>query len=130
MKHVRRPSKRQIGEKENSPPSKRRRGSIRLDETTVELDQEDVQTFEENVKEMKRETEKRNPKTSRLKPLMDATYSGRRHWVKSEMPPVSTIMERFPALNIPTLVCIYTYIAHVFTCIYRKMFFLSVKMGV
>lgn len=101
---MRRPSKRQICEKENSLPSKRQRGSIRLDETTVELEQEDEHTFEENVKEMNQETEKRNPKTSRLKPLMDATYSGRRHWIKSEMPPVSTIMERFPALKIPRLV--------------------------
>jgi len=105
---MRRPSKRQISEKENVPrelPSKRqRKGSARLDETTTELEPEEEQSFEEKVKEMKCETEKRHPKTSRLKPLLDATFSGRRHWVKSEMPPVSTIVEKFPALKIPRLV--------------------------
>ena len=109
---MRRPSKRQIGEKENVPgelPSKRqRRGSTRLDETTAELEPEDEQSFEDNVKEMKCKTGKRHPKTSHLKPLMDATFSGRRHWVKSEMPPVSTIMNKFPALKIPLLVSMYT----------------------
>ena len=42
LKHMRRPSKRQIGENENSLPSKHQRRLIRLDETTVELEQEDV----------------------------------------------------------------------------------------
>lgn len=68
------------------------------------MDTEEEQRFQEDVKEMERETAKRKPKVSRLKPLMDATFSGRRHWVKTEMPPVSTIMERFPALKIPRLV--------------------------
>ena len=112
---MRRPSKRQINETENISselPSKRqRKGSTRLNEATTELEPEEEQSFEETVKEMKCETEKRHPKTSRLKPLLDATFSGRRHWVKSEMPPVSAIMEKFPALKIPRLVrfCTRTY---------------------
>lgn len=53
---------------------------------------------------MERDTAKRKPKISHLKPLMDATFSGRHHWVKTKMPPVSTIMERFLALKIPRLV--------------------------
>ena len=105
LKHMQRPSKRQIGYKENVPreaPHKRqKKGSTRLEETTAELDPEEAQNFEDNVKEMKCEADKRHSKTSRLKPLLDATFSGRRHWVKSETPPVSTIMEKFPALKIP-----------------------------
>ena len=109
---MRRPSKRQPGEKENVPdvlPSKRqRRRATRLDETTAELEPEDEQGFEDSIKEMNCESEKRHPKTSRLKPLLDATFSGRRHWVKSEMPHVFTLMERFPALKIPRLVSLST----------------------
>ena len=108
LKHMRRPSKRQVSDKENlpvDPPSKRRKkGANRLDEATEEIDPEDEQNFRDNIKEMECEAAKRKPKVSRLKLLMDATFSGRRHWVKTEMPPVSAIMEKFPALKIPRLV--------------------------
>ena len=108
LKHMRRPSKRQVSDKENlpvDPPSKRqKKGPNRLDEATEEVDLEDEQNFRDNIKQMECEAAKRKPKVSRLKLLMDATFSGRRHWVKTEMPPVSAIMEKFPALKIPRLV--------------------------
>lgn len=106
LKHMRRPAKGQSHDKENEPverpPKRQKTGPTRLDETTEEP--EDEQSFSENVKAMKQETAKKKPKISHLKPLMDSTFSGRRHWVKTEMPPVTTIMEEFPALNIPRLV--------------------------
>ncbi len=101
LEHMQRPSKRDINDKENQPdetPSKRRnKGPNRLNEATEEVEPKDEQSFSDNVKEMQCETVKRKPNDSHLKPLMDATFSGRRHWVKTEMTPVSTIMEKFPA---------------------------------
>ena len=108
LKHMRRPSKRVTSDKENQPvetPSKRRKTRPnRLDEATEDLEPEDEQSFRDDLKEMERETAKKKTKIARLKPLMDSTFSGRRHWVKTEMPPVSIIMEKFPALKIPRLV--------------------------
>ncbi len=57
---------------------------------------------------MECETAKRKPKVSRLKPLMDATFPGRRHWVNTEVPPSSTIVEKFPALKLLRLVTLGT----------------------
>ncbi len=101
LEHMQQPSKRDLNDKENQPhepPSKQRnKGPNRLDEATEEVESEDEQSFRDNVKEMECETVKGKPNVSHLKPLMDATFSGRRHWVKTEMPSVSTIMEKFPA---------------------------------
>ena len=110
LKHMRRPAKREISNKENMPvenPSKRRKtGSSRLDETTEPLEPDDEQRFRDDVKKMEQQTAKKKTKIAHLKPLMDSTFSGRRHWIKTEMPPVYTIIEKFPALKIPRLVSI------------------------
>ena len=110
LKHMRRPAKREIGDKENLPvekPSKRRKTApSRLDETTEPLEPEDEQRFRDDVKEMEQQTARKKRKLAHLKPLMDSTFSGRRHWIKTEMPPVDTIIKKFPALKIPRLVSI------------------------
>lgn len=54
--------------------------------------------------ETKCKAAKRKLKVYCLKLLIDATFTGRCHWVKTEMPPVSAIMEKFPALKILRLV--------------------------
>jgi len=72
---------------------------------TVEMDEEDRKTFDDDVKEMKKETAKKKTKVAHLKLLMDSTFSGRRHWIQREMPPVTDIVQKFPALKIPRLVC-------------------------
>lgn len=65
---------------------------------------EDQKTFDDDVKEMK-ETAKKKTKVAHLKPLTDLTFSGRRHWIQREMPPVTDIMQKFPVLKITRLVC-------------------------
>ena len=95
-------------DKENEPvekpPKRRKTKPTRLGDIVEEMDEEDRKTFDDDV-EMKKETAKKKTKVAHLKPLMHSTFSGRRHWIQRDMPPVTDIMQKFPALKIPRLVC-------------------------
>ena len=48
---------------------------------------------------------KENPKKKRVKRLMEATYIGRRAWVEEDLPRVFDVLEKFPPLNQPKVLC-------------------------
>ena len=66
--------------------------------------QEDSESLQEHIKGMKEEMKKAKPRDSLLGPLMKSTYKYRRDFILREVAPVSTVIDKFPALIRPSMV--------------------------
>lgn len=80
-------------EETSAPPPKRRREDDGVDLYQKECEDE---IFKD---QLAREMEKKKPKISRLKELMDATHNTRRVWIESNAPSVIEVFEEYPSLK-------------------------------
>ena len=73
-----------------------------FDDPSVE---EDSESLQEHIKGMKEEMKKAKPRDLLLGPLMKSTYKYRRDFILCEVTPVSMVIDKFPALIRPSMVC-------------------------
>jgi len=67
---------------------------------------EDAESLSEHIDSIKKEMEKERPRDSLLGQLMRSTYRYRRDQIITESIPVSKVLEDFPALKRPAMVCL------------------------
>lgn len=65
-----------------------------------ELDQSDDEEYDKYVKDLKHEMKRANPRSGKVKELMDKTSAGRRKWIESTKPSSVELVEVFPFLRV------------------------------
>ena len=60
---------------------------------------EDEISVSRNERSLQEETEKAKPNPQKLKELMARTLPNRVEWIRSECPPLSAILEKYPLLK-------------------------------
>jgi len=115
---IKRDRKRGVDEELQETPSntKRSKRSVLLDRYPVTSSscgdpsvEEDSESLHQHIKGMKEEMKKAKPRDSLLGPLMKSTYKCRRDDILCQNLPVSMVIERFPAIVRPSMVCTYAY---------------------
>ena len=66
--------------------------------------EEDAESLQAHIKGMKEEIKKAKSRDSLLGPLMKSTYKYRQDFIRCEITPVSTVIDKFPALVEPSMV--------------------------
>ena len=70
---------------------------------------DDAASIQSHLKTINEELKKTKPRDQLLLPLMKSTFTIRRDYVQNEANSVKDILEKYPALNRPAVVNIYTY---------------------
>jgi len=91
----------------SEPQPKRRKGQNLLLRypMTNQLECEDSESLEQHRQAISKELEKAKPRDSVLLPLLRSTYGERRMYILNEASCVKGILEKFPSMRRPCVVC-------------------------
>ena len=92
----------------SEPQPKRRKGQNLLLRypMTNQPECEDTESLEQHRQAISKELEKAKPRDSVLLPLLRSTYGERRMFILNEASCVKGILERFPSMRRPSVVCV------------------------
>ena len=82
--------------------------------STGDNDHEDAESIQGHIDSMKTEMGKEKPRNTILKQLMKFTYTTRREFILGGFTTVAAVLETYPALKKPAVVCSFTFLSSLF----------------